>query len=49
MIRKEIPGVTPATLATRGERLAFWINIYNVLVADGIAALGLRHSVWEVP
>ena len=46
---KEISGVPPATLATRGERLAFWINTYNVLVADSIAALGLRRSVWEVP
>ena len=46
MILDEIPGVT---LAMRGERLAFWINTYNVLVADGIAALGLRRSVWELP
>lgn len=49
MLLKEIPGVTLDALATRGEWLAFWINTYNVLVADGIAALGLRRSVWELP
>lgn len=49
MILKEIPGVTLDTLATRGARLAFWINTYNALVAEGIAALGLRRSIWEAP
>jgi hypothetical protein len=34
---------------TRPERLAFCINTYNTLVARGIAAFGLRRSVWEVP
>ncbi len=46
---KEIPGVTLDTLALCAERLAFWINTYNALVADGVVALGLRHSVWELP
>src|SRR5712692_7951355 len=36
-------------LATRGERLAFWINLYNDLVTEGLAALGVRQTVWEVP
>lgn len=35
-------------LRTREERLAFWINTYNALVLDGIAALRIRGSVWEV-
>ncbi len=49
VLLKEIPGVTIDTFAARGERLAFWINTYNALVADGITALGLRRSVWEAP
>ncbi len=49
MILRWIPGVAVDTFAMRGERLAFWVNTYNALVADGITALGLRHSVWEVP
>ena len=48
-ILKEIRGVSLGSFVTRGERLAFWINTYNALVADGIAALGLRRSVWELP
>lgn len=36
-------------LRTRDERLAFWINEYNALVAHGISTLGIRQSVWEVP
>lgn len=38
-----------AGLATRGERLAFWINAYNDLVTEGLVALGIRQTVWEVP
>lgn len=49
MILKEIAGVTLDGLVTRHARLAFWINTYNALVADGITALGARRSVWEVP
>src|SRR3990170_3298187 len=48
-ILKEIRGVSLGSFVTRGERLAIWINTYNALVADGIAALGLRRSVWELP
>lgn len=35
-------------LKTGEERLAFWINAYNALVAQGISTLGIRRSVWEV-
>lgn len=37
------------SLTTRGERLAFWINVYNDLVTEGLVALGIRDTVWEVP
>ncbi|MEW5941392.1 MAG: DUF547 domain-containing protein [Chloroflexota bacterium] len=35
----------PSTLPSRNTRLAFWINLYNTLVLDGVIALGVRHSV----
>ncbi len=36
-------------LKKRDERLAFWINTYNALVVEGILALEIRETVWEVP
>lgn len=33
---------------SRRQRLAFWINAYNTIVARGITRLALRESVWEV-
>ena len=33
------------TLTARGEKLAFWINVYNALVLHGIVGLGVRRSV----
>ena len=38
----------PRTLATREERLAFWINVYNALVIDAIVERGVTRSVSEV-
>jgi hypothetical protein len=37
-----------AKLARREERIAFWINLYNVMVIHGVIALGIRDSVKEV-
>jgi len=37
----------PSTLPDRNARLAFWINLYNTLVLDGVIALGVRQSVME--
>src|SRR5262245_57445413 len=34
--------VRPDALATREERLAFWINVYNALVLHAIVGLGVR-------
>jgi hypothetical protein len=31
------------------EKLAFWINLYNTIVVDGVIALGITASVQEVP
>lgn len=41
--------VTPDALASDAERVAFWVNLYNVLTVHGIVALGIRQSVMEVP
>lgn len=37
----------PSTLPDRNARLAFWINLYNTLVLDGVIAFGVRQSVME--
>ena len=36
-------------LKDRGQRLAFWINIYNTGVIHGVIELGLERSVKEYP
>ncbi|MFO7962773.1 MAG: glycoside hydrolase family 15 protein [Desulfobacterales bacterium] len=38
-----------SSLTARNERLAFWINLFNVLVIHGVIALGIRDSVKEIP
>ncbi len=38
----------PAVLARREDKIAFWINLYNVIVIHGVIALGVRDSVKEV-
>ena len=38
-----------ASLKTRNEQLAFWINLFNVLVIHGVIALGVFNSVKEIP
>jgi hypothetical protein len=43
-----LKGMKLEDLRTREERLAFWINLYNVLVIHGVIALGIRDSVKEV-
>jgi len=39
----------PERLQTRADKLAFWINLYNVIVINGVIELGIRNSVKEVP
>jgi GH15 family glucan-1,4-alpha-glucosidase len=38
----------PGLLKSRDERLAFWVNLYNVIVIHGVIELGIRDSVREV-
>lgn len=39
----------PASLQTDAERIAFWTNVFNVLVIHGVVELGIRETVKEVP
>jgi hypothetical protein len=43
-----LAGAGLGALAGRGDRLAFWINVYNALVLHGIVRLGVRTSVRRV-
>ncbi len=36
-----------ASLHSRGEKLAFWINLYNSLIIDAVICFGIEKSVWE--
>ena len=42
-----LAGFDPTTLKSRGEQLAFWINLYNALVLDAVISLGIQRSVIE--
>jgi len=41
--------VDPAGMSEDSSRIAFWINLYNVLAIHGVLALGIRESVMEIP
>ncbi|MEW6777232.1 MAG: DUF547 domain-containing protein, partial [Bdellovibrionota bacterium] len=43
-----LEGAKPAGFSD-SEKLAFWINLYNVLTLHGVIALGIQQSVMEVP
>jgi hypothetical protein len=38
-------GLKPASLQSREERLAFWINLYNALIIDAVISFGVQGSV----
>ncbi|MCC6157514.1 MAG: DUF547 domain-containing protein [Deltaproteobacteria bacterium] len=44
-----LAAIDPSALVGDAERLAFWINLYNVLAIHGVLALGIRRSVMEIP
>lgn len=48
-LRAATPGDERHARGSRAERLAFWINAYNHVVAEGIARLCPRDTVWDVP
>ncbi|GJQ60703.1 MAG: DUF547 domain-containing protein [Candidatus Scalindua sp. AMX11] len=39
----------PSRLLGHREKIAFWVNLYNTIVVDGIVKLGIQQSVKEVP
>jgi len=41
--------IDPEEMIDDATRIAFWINLYNVLAIHGVLALGIRESVMEVP
>lgn len=41
--------VTPQALPRDADRIAFWLNVYNVLGIHGVIALGIEGSVMERP
>lgn len=43
----QLRALDPALLDTRGERLAFWINLYNALTINASIAFDVRTSVTE--
>lgn len=42
---KGLLGFNPDTLETREETLAFWVNLYNVLIVDAVLTFRVRKSV----
>jgi GH15 family glucan-1,4-alpha-glucosidase len=47
-LTSSLKNVGLADLETSEERLAFWINLFNVIVIHGVIELGIRDSVKEV-
>jgi len=45
----ELREVDPTQLERDAERIAFWMNVYNVLAIHGVIALELTRSVMEDP
>jgi hypothetical protein len=43
-----LKNIDPGELKSREEKIAFWINLYNVIVIHGVIELGIRDSVKEV-
>ena len=41
--------IDPAEMTDDATRIAFWINLYNVLAIHGVLTLGIRASVMEIP
>jgi hypothetical protein len=41
--------IDPTEMHDDAARIAFWINLYNVLAIHGVLALGIRESVMEIP
>ncbi|MCL6509677.1 MAG: DUF547 domain-containing protein [Anaerolineae bacterium] len=43
----QLAAFDPTSLQTRAEQLAFWINLYHVVVIDAVISTGVKRSVTE--
>ncbi len=44
-----LQAIDPGDMRDDDSRIAFWINLYNVLAIHGVLELGIRESVMEIP
>jgi len=44
-----LQAIDPGDMSDDDSRIAFWINLYNVLAIHGVLELGIRESVMEIP
>ena len=44
-----LQAIDPGDMSDDESRIAFWINLYNVLAIHGVLELGIRESVMEIP
>jgi len=47
-LSRTLKNIELTDLKSRQEQIAFWINLYNVIVIHGVIELGIRDSVKEV-
>ena len=47
-LAQQLQGFPLQSLRTNDEKLAFWINIYNVMVLDAVIQLGVKKTVRDV-
>lgn len=47
-VQKELQNTDPATLGSKSEKLAFWINAYNVFTIDLLIQKGERDSIKDL-
>lgn len=48
-VSRALVHIQPSDLSDDDEKIAFFINLYNVLMIHGVIALEIEHSVMEVP
>jgi GH15 family glucan-1,4-alpha-glucosidase len=48
LLARSLQRFDPSSLETREQKIAFWVNLYNVLVIHGVIELDIRDSTKEV-
>ena len=48
LLTNSLQNFDPASLLGRREKIAFWVNLYNTIVVDGIVRLSIEKSVQEM-